>query len=322
MKNCFLIISLFLFVFTETSAKSSKGTIDLADPTIFHEGNMYYLYGTGSLDGFAVYTSTDLKSWHRQKKSALSKGDSYGCHSFWAPQVFKHKGKYYLAYAADEHIAIAQSDSPLGPFKQTVHKAISERGKQIDPFIFEDMGGKLYLYHVRLQDGNRIFVGELKDDLSDIDESTVTECIHAENGWENTACSKWPVAEGPTVITIGSSYYMLYSANDFRNIDYAVGYATSSSPLGPWKKYTGNPILSRKIIRKNGSGHGDLFLNSGGQLNYVFHTHNSNSNAVGVRKTALVRLSISNAKLPVIAMIPATFYYLEVDESSVDNTKK
>ena len=314
MKNCFLIISLFLFVLTGAYAKSSKDTIELADPTIFHEGNMYYLYGTGSQDGFAVYTSTDLKSWHRQKKNALLKGDSYSSQGFLAPQIFKHQGKYYLAYAADEHIAIAQSNSPLGPFTQTVHKAISEQGKQIDPFIFKDRDGKLYLYHVRLQDGNRIFVGRLKDDLSDIDESTVTECIHSEKGWENTALSKWPVAEGPTVIMIGNLYYMLYSANDFRNIDYAVGYATSSSPLGPWKKYAGNPILSRKNTGRNGSGHGDIFSNSDGQLNYVFHTHHSNSNVVGLRKTALISLSISKDKLPVISILPATFRYLEVDE--------
>lgn len=303
-------------------AKSSKDTIALADPTIFHEGNMYYLYGTGSRDGFAVYTSTNLKSWHRQKKNALTKGDSYGNQGFWAPQVFKHKGKYYLAYAADEHIAIAQSNSPLGPFTQIVHKAISEQGKQIDPFIFKDRDGQLYLYHVRLQDGNRIFVGRLKDDLSDIDESTVSECIHAENGWENTAFSKWPVSEGPTVIKLGNLYYMFYSANDFRNIDYAVGYATSFSPLGPWKKYAGNPILSRKNTGRNGSGHGDLFSTNDGQLYYVFHTHNSNSDAVGVRKTALIGLSVSKAKLPVISILPATFRYLEVDESAVGNTQK
>ena len=41
---------------------------------------------------------------------------------------------------------------------------------------------------------------------------------------------------GPSVFKIDSTYYMLYSANNFKSSNYAVGYATSSSPLGPWNK--------------------------------------------------------------------------------------
>jgi xylan 1,4-beta-xylosidase len=322
MKKHLFIISLVLAVYTGTYAHSGKDTIKLADPTIFHDGNMYYLYGTGSRDGFAVYTSTDLVNWNKQKKNALLKGDSYGTRGFWAPQIFKHQGKYYMAYTADEHIAIAEGSSPLGPFKQVVHKSISEPGRQIDPFIFKDVDGKLYLYHVRLQNGNRIFVTRLKDDLSDINGSSVTECIHAEQGWENTANAKWPVTEGPTMIRMDNLYYMFYSANDFRNIDYAVGYATSLSPLGPWIKHNGNPILSRKNTGQNGSGHGDLFAENNGSLSYVFHTHNSNTNVNGARKTAIIGLSVSKESTPVISVTPATFRYLEIDNSSADATKR
>jgi beta-xylosidase len=282
----------------------------LADPTVFYENHTYYLYGTGSPDGFEVYTSNDLKTWKRHDRHALLKGDSYGTKGFWAPQVFRYRGKYYMAYTADEHIAIATSDSPLGPFTQRVHQPITERGKQIDPFIFKDADGKLYLYHVRLDSGNRIYAARLKDDLGDIDEATLTECIHAEPGWENTADSRWPVAEGPTVTRIGDLYYLFYSANDFRNIDYAVGYATSPSPTGPWTKYNGNPILSRKSTGQNGSGHGDLF-SAEGKLYYVFHTHSSGS-VVGRRKTAIIRLSVSKQYPATISVMPGTFCYLKL----------
>lgn len=315
MKDHLQLILLFMAVCTGSYAQNLKDTIKLADPTIFHEGDRYYLYGTGSRDGFAVYTSTNLKDWHKEKKKALLKGDSYGSYGFWAPQIFKHRQKYYLAYTADEHIAIARGDSPLGPFTQLVHKPISESGKQIDPFIFKDEDGKLYLYHVRLRDGNRIFVSKLKDDLSDIEDATVTECIHAEQGWENTMNAKWPVTEGPTVIRIDHRYYMFYSANDFRNIDYAVGYATASSPLGPWVKYAGNPILSRENTGRNGSGHGDLFYENNGQFGYVFHTHNSNTNVSGTRKTAVINLSLSKESPASFSVLPATFRYLEIDGS-------
>lgn len=300
----------FAMVATVALAQT-KDTVKLADPTIYRDGDTYYMYGTGAPDGFKVYTSTDLKQWEQQSKNALAEGDSYGTTGFWAPQIFKHKGKYYMAYTANEHIAIAEGDSPLGPFKQSQPNTISTTGRQIDPYIFEDTDGSLYMYHVRLQDGNRIFVAKMKDDMSGIDEATARECIHAEAGWEDTAHAKWPVTEGPTVTKIGKFYYLFYSANDFRNIDYSVGYATATSPMGPWKKYSGNPIISRNNTGKNGSGHGDLFAGKDGKWYYVFHTHATNQ-ATGKRKTAVVQLNVSKSKPAVISIVPDTFQYLEL----------
>ncbi|TDQ06411.1 glycoside hydrolase family 43 protein [Pedobacter metabolipauper] len=265
----------------------------LADPTIFLDKGIYYLYGTSSDSGFLVYQSTDLKNWSgpvgKSNGFALLKGQSFGTKGFWAPQVFKYKDTYYMAYTADEQIAIAKSDHPLGPFKQQEIKSISGSGKQIDPFVFYN-AGKFYLYHVKLQDGNRIFVTEMKADLSDVSSKTSTPCISGSLPWENTENTNWPVTEGPTVINYKGMYYMIYSANDFRNKDYAVGYATATSPLGPWKKYTGSPILSRQNLKYNGTGHGDLFKDKDGQYQYVLHTHNSMSK-VSPRMTALIGVS-------------------------------
>ena len=154
--------------------------------------------------------------------------------------------------------------------------------------MFFDDDGKKYLYHVRLTKGNRIYVAQLEDDLSDIKVETVTECLSAEKGWENTARSGWPVAEGPTVIKHQGVYYLFYSANDFRNKKYAVGYATSFSPYGPWKKYKNNPIINRKMVGVNGPGHGDFFKDVKGDLFYVLHTHASDT-SVHQRKTAIIK---------------------------------
>ncbi|UOE52633.1 glycoside hydrolase family 43 protein [Mucilaginibacter sp. SMC90] len=308
------IITLLLCVaFASTYAQTNKIPIRLADPTIFLDEGTYYLYGTGAQDGFGVYTSTDLKNWHQHSKNALLKGESYGTKGFWAPQVFKYKNEYFMAYTADEHIAIAKSDNPLGPFKQTVLKSISVSGKQIDPFIFMDTNGELYLYFVRLQEGNRIFCARFKNGLEDVDENSITECIHAEQGWENTANTNWPVSEGPTVKKIGNLYYLFYSANDFRNIDYAVGYATSPSPVGPWTKYSGNPIISRANTGQNGSGHGDLFLGKDKKTYYVLHTHESNENT-GKRKTGIVEITTSNSNPAIISIKRGSFRYLEQEE--------
>lgn len=272
----------------------------LADPAIFSKYERHYLYGTverASGNGFLVYTSRNLKDWKRSTDNngyALKKGEAFGTSGFWAPQVFERAGKYHMAYVANENIAFAQSESPQGPFTQANKESLVAPVKQIDPFVFFDDDGKVYLYHVRLQQGNRIFVAEIESDLSAIKPETLRECVAATEGWENTANASWPVAEGPSVLKRNGVYYLLYTANDFRNPDYAVGYATSNSPLGPWKKYEGNPIISKKFLGWNGTGYGDFFY-KGKELYYVFHTH-YNSAKPTPRRTALIKLRFAKTE--------------------------
>jgi len=288
--------------FAQTQVVDSGSRITLADPTIFYNKGTYYLYGTvgsGADEGFLVYTSGDMKAWEGPKGVkdgfALKKGDAFGDKGFWAPQVFEYNNRFYMAYTANEHIAIAQSNSPLGPFTQEVKEPLAAPVKQIDPFIFIDDDGKKYLYHVRLTEGNRLFVAEMADDFSVIKPETLKEVLSAKEPWENTANAEWPVSEGPSILKHKGLYYLVYSANDFRNPDYAVGYAVSKSPLGPWQKYKGNPVLSRKDVGINGTGHGDFVKDEHGDLYYVFHTHQSNT-TVGPRITAVVKAQFTKDK--------------------------
>jgi xylan 1,4-beta-xylosidase len=297
-----------------------KDPILLADPTVFYHNGIYYLYGTSGKDsnlGFEVYTSRDLKSWKKSDKNggyALWKGDSYGEIGFWAPQVFEYEGKFYMAYTANEHIAIATADNPLGPFTQDEIKDLRAPVKQIDPYVFIDSDGKKYLYHVRLTEGNRLFVAELEDDFSGIKEETLTYCFHAEEHWENTQGVNWSVSEGPAIIKHKDLYYFIYSANDFRNPDYAVGYAVSESPMGPWTKSPSNPIFDKSDAGINGPGHGDYFVDGRGNLKYVLHTHQSDQ-SVSPRKTAVVDLEFKTAKdgIDVLDVKKGSLRFLDVD---------
>lgn len=293
------------------NVKPSFGQIHLADPTVFCDNGTYYLYGTSPVsdNGFWVYTSTDLQHWSGPAGAVdgyALRGNTYGTQGFWAPQVFKKDGRYAMAYTANEQIAIAWADSPLGPFVQDEPAMIPANTKEIDPFVFHDDDGKTYMYHVRLIGGNRIYVAEMNDDLRSMKEETARECIAVnDKGWENTAEGKWGVSEGPTVVKLDGTYYMFYSCNDFRSIDYAMGYATAKSPLGPWKKHK-KPIVSRHLTGENGTGHGDLFRDGDGRWMYVLHTHNSNSK-VSPRRTAMVELVKKGKKFE---MVPGSLRYV------------
>lgn len=319
----FILVAFSNAMVLAQGSNNSQQPILFADPAVLAYKGNYYLYGTvenNANNGFIVYQSKDLKHWHIDSSInngyALTKGEAFGSSRFWAPQVFAANDSFYMAYAADEQIAIAVAASPAGPFIQKDIQPLYAPVKQIDPFVFIDDDGKKYLYHVRLQNGNRIFVAAINDHFTSIDSTTLTECITATQPWENTASSNWPVTEGPSVIKHNDLYYLFYSANDFRNPDYSVGYAVANTPFGPWKKFEGNPIICKNNIGVNGTGHGDFFVDSRHRLTYIMHTHFSNS-SVKPRKTALINVKFVKEKKNGIDKAEAdskSFHYIMINK--------
>lgn len=271
--------------------------IFFADPTVFVGDGKYYMLGTreGSIKGFKMLESTDLKSWVACSPDTasleLKEGENtYGEWGFWAPQIYKENGKFFLFYTANEQVAVAKSDSLTGQYMQDSIRPIDGSEKNIDPFLFKDDDGKYYLYHVRFDNGNYLWSAEYDIENDSINKSTLVRCFDLTDPWEKTDNGKWsPVMEGPTVFKIDGTYYMTYSANHFLNQDYAVGYATATSPQGPWKKYKGNPIIHKSIVGEAGSGHGDLFKGFDGKMYYVYHVHNCDTVATP-RRTRIVPL--------------------------------
>lgn len=67
-------------------------------------------------------------------------------------------------------------------------------------------------------------------------------------------------------------YYLTYSANNFENEFYGVGYATSRSPLGPWRKSPANPVLSQDPAQNlYSTGHGSIIGSPDGTGQYYVH---------------------------------------------------
>lgn len=310
-----------LFVTSGQLMAQEKQELFFADPTIYVENGKYYLTGTGGSGksasaGFAALESTDLKTWTvptgmQGPHMILSKGEqAFGTHGFWAPQLFKENGTYYLTYTANEQTVLTQSATLLGPYTQAEVAPIDGSEKNIDSYIFKDDDGKHYLYHVRFDNGNYLWVAEFDLKKGEIKPETLTKCFGQTEPWEATPTyESAPIMEGPTVIKLKDKYYLFYSANHYLNIDYAVGYAVADSPYGPWVKQSDSPIIHRTIVGENGSGHGDLFEGLDGQLYYVYHVH-FDQQQVTPRRTRIV---------PVVQQWDATAgqYKFSVDNDGV-----
>lgn len=296
-KSILLLIILSFTSSVYSQKQQSDQVVPFGDPFIILYNNTYYAYGTNEPDGISVYTSDDLKTWTKAQNLALHKKDSWANRWFWAPEVYyiKEKNKFFMYYSADEHISVATSDSPLGPFVDEKKRPMLEGEKSIDNSLYIDDDGKAYLYFDRFNDGLNIWVAELEDDLQTIKKSTMTKCINVSQPWEEI----WPrVNEGPFITKHKGIYYLTYSANSYESPFYGVGYATSTSPMGPWTKYDKNPIL-QKPEDLVGIGHSAMFKDKKGKLKIVFHAH-KDKNSIHPRGMYIADVVFTKDAVPVM----------------------
>ena len=295
-----LLFALFLSPVYSCSSRN-QGTdpdatirkVPLGDPFIMLYEGKYYAYGTLAADGIAIYVSDDLINWGIPEGVtgglALNKADVWADRYFWAPEVYYVNGKFYMYYSADEHICVATSTSPLGPFTQEIQKPIIETEKCIDNSLFIDDNGKPYLFFDRFDDGLNICVAEMEDNLLDIKPETIHKCINVSQLWEQKLGR---VNEGSFVLKHNGIYYMTYSGNSYESPFYGVGVATATSITGPWTKYENNPVL-QKPGELVGIGHSAMFTDKEGNLRIVFHAHNSKTQ-IHPRQMYISKVSFEN----------------------------
>lgn len=249
----------------------------LADPFILEDNGTFYMYGTLSKSGIIVCKSTNLRDWsdccgNAKFNLALYRGDVWGDFGFWAPEVYKVDGKYVMTYTSEQHICYAESDSPCGPFVQQDKAPYIAYENGIDSSIFIDDDGLAYICWDRQVEPGGIWVAKMTPDLKSIDMESATWALDVSyNTWENL--DGW-ICEGAQILKYNGLYYMIYSCNSYTSPDYAVGYAVASSPMGPYVKYVGNPILY-KHAGYLGTGHASILNSSIGDY-IVYHAHNEN----------------------------------------------
>jgi len=342
------------FAQVDTNINADTGTyvnplpVKFGDPYILHTNNMYYMYGTGAgaKNGFSAYSSADLVNWKPIGQVFFGDtGRSWGIHSFWAPEVYEVKKKYYMFYSAQwKHnpandlenfkIGVAVADSPTGPFVNISDKPVFDPGYPIiDANVFFNNDGKWYLYYSRCCYKHSV-KSEVADEAkrkgwyNEIEESWVygVEIKHDFSGvigkpvlllrppvskadkqaeWESRSVTSHEVnrrwTEGSVTFKKGNTYYIMYSANHFGGQYYAVGYATSKSPLGPFKKAANNPVLQKNTAMGGvvtGTGHNSITYSP--DKKEMFCIYHGRTAATGDERVVFIdRMNVSNGKITV-----------------------
>ena len=245
---------------------------EVRDPCVIREGDTYYLIFTvwpfrnrepdhlaepnqGGSPGIKLFSSTDLKDWKFENWLVKSADLPESCpykNRFWAPEIRKLGGKFYLIFTADNWIKaeynpagtwgtagyafVGVADKINGPYDHITYI----KGAACDTSLFEDASGKTWAVIPR---GN---IDTQEIDLSDLSHDRVTllnrpkQIVTADNS-DIGVEAKPEYLEGPWVERVGERYVLFYAEiykdkkyPDF--LGYWTGAAYANNPLGPWTK--------------------------------------------------------------------------------------
>ncbi|MBS1877273.1 MAG: glycoside hydrolase family 43 protein [Acidobacteria bacterium] len=148
-----------------TATYTNPLDIKIADPYVLREPDgTYFMYGTGDKGAaaFPGFTSKDLVHWtplgHTYQRNPA---DSWCTEFFWAPEVYRSKGRYFMVYSAqwrdnpnreqeNFRIGAAVSDKPTGPFRDIRNAPLFDPGyPAIDADVLFDSDGRLYMFYSR-----------------------------------------------------------------------------------------------------------------------------------------------------------------------------
>lgn len=272
----------FLFLLFSSSLLYAQNPVSppgiyIADPSahVWKDGKIY-IYGSNdeSPDYYCspvhhVLSSADLLKWEFTPDVFASKGPKdqvpYNDDVLFAPDCQYKNGTYYLYYCQPSKLAegVATSKSPLGPFVNG--KAIDTKGiQEIDPCVFIDDDGQAYYIWGQFT----AKMAKLKPNMTEIDLSTVKDSIVTEK--------EHYFHEGGYMVKRNGIYYFIYASMARANMPTCIGYATSKSPMGPFK-YGGVIVDNSHCDPGNWNNHGSIVEFKGKW--YVFYhraTHNCN----------------------------------------------
>jgi len=242
-----------------------------ADPEVLfsRKTGKVYVYPTSDKNGFCVYSSDNLVDWDYNGLVLKNEDITWGNKDFWAPSIIEKEidgqFKYFFYFCADLKIGVATGDDPTGPFVDSGQPLINSAlhpegvfGIEIDPYVFSDpVSGKNYLYW-----GNSyLAVAELNADMISVNRETI-RLITPTNFFEGTY-----------VFYRNGRYYLTWSKNDTRSVDYQVWVATSDSPLGPFVSPEKDTVILSKIPEQGiyGPGHHSFLFLPGSDKQYIFY---------------------------------------------------
>lgn len=280
----------------------------VADAGCIKYAGKYYLGGVATYGD--LFVSSDLVNWGERVHvfdldNQWTKGTGAKNNQIHANDMSYSGGQFHLLFSANYwgkdkhivHITHAVSPTVTGPYREVRDDQWFEN--RIDPMVFRDEDGRLYLYMVKFTDGNTIWGRPMNPDFT-FSGDAVQQFSSQPGTWE-TYDNR--VAEGPFVIKYRGRYYMMYNANhtspSFGNYRLGVCEATSPLAFGPGGKYSW-PVVGPNTESIDDT-HADLLHYGSGQWQPLA---TDNSGDTGNASARIMRFDL--------ASVPAGNVYLKL----------
>ena len=250
-----------------------------ADPEAsIYEGE-YWIYPTYSAATYEeqlhmdAFSSPDLVHWTKHENIIDNNELKWLWRALWAPSTTVKDGKYYLFFSCnDVHpgeiggIGVAIADSPAGPFKDLIGgpmiQEVINGAQPIDQMVFHDpVSDEYYMYYGGWGHCNMVRLGDDLIHLVPFEDGTIYKEI-TPNGY----------VEGSYMLYRNGIYYFMWSEGCWENDDYAVAYAMSDNPFGPFERI--GTVLSANFDVATGAGHNSVIKGPGeDEWFIVYHRH-------------------------------------------------
>lgn len=258
-----------------------------ADPAALVYKDKVYLYAghdqapddvnSYRMNEWLLYSSSDMVNWQEHPVPLKPADFNWAKGDAWASQVIERNGKFYW-YVTVTHgtihgksIGIAVSDSPTGPFKDALGKALITNDMttktkiswdDIDPTVMIDDDGQAYLFwgntvcnYVKLKENMIEFDGPIQ--TIDLPNFTEAPWIHKRKGW----------------------YYLSY-AYQFPE---KIAYAMSKSINGPWE-YKG---ILNEVAGNSNTNHQSI-IEFKGKDYFIYHNGSIPTHGGSFRRSVCV----------------------------------
>jgi GH43 family beta-xylosidase len=273
----------------------------MPDPSVIRYGNYYYAAGTTGAertpDGriFTLLRSTNLVNWQKLGGALQPPFDNPKM-QYWAPELTRNDGKYYLYYCAGGvepekfSLRVSASERPEGPYADmgVVLMDCESNRFAIDPFPFHDEDGKWYLFYARnftnatpdVHPGTAIVVDRLLNMTNLAGDCHVV--VRAKHDWTLYEANRrmdvygatfdWHTIEGPCVVKHEGRYYCFYSGSNWQTPRYGVDFVVADRPLGPYSEGGDEPRVLRGIPgHVRGPGHHSMVFGPDGRTQYIIY---------------------------------------------------
>ncbi|MDP6545955.1 MAG: family 43 glycosylhydrolase [Phycisphaerae bacterium] len=241
-----------------------------ADPTILKDGEDYYMTHTSFefQPGLLIWHSKDLQSWKPVARAVVNQEGS-----IWAPDLIKHKGRYFIYYPAARKNWVVTSKSITGPWSKPVSLGVGG----IDPGHVVGPDAQRYMH---LSGGAAVKLSA--DGCRALEKSKKVY-----KGW--SIPRDWTIEgfylESPKLMQRGGWYYLTSAQGGTAGpaTSHMVVSARSKGPLGPWANSPHNPII-RTWDRDEAwwsKGHGTLVEGPRGKWYCVLHGYMNSQRTFG-----------------------------------------